>query len=317
MGLISLHRKYSFVDYQHHLCSFASLITFLAIIVAIIIPIIGIIRLNSAQNYFVVYEQPNVKFSYKYLVICENSMESESRKEILCSSFDFLRQFANDTESCRKIKVAEKDTNFDGITDEIVFTINFHTFHNYGIKSASIVLFLDARIYDQCEMRIPTAIILNKKFNGNFNDRKILIDGKLEAVQNQKLLCPFFLRQIKSHFFYENLNENQTNFEEFEIKAIQERLENNPAFFKFQETSTDYSRLMNDNDKTSIRVRVKIPEIPIRYGKTFWQKVIDKWIQFLSLFIVTGTILNFFLNHLFENRWIMARRKNYVKDKEF
>lgn len=314
MALITLHRRYSFVDYQHNLCSFATLITILALIVVIALPLAGILRMNHFEKFFIVYEQPIVKFQYKYLIFAENSMESEDSKAIMCSTFDFLNVYENITEQCSKIKVSERDLNFDGVPDEINFSFDFHTTHNYGIKSASIAFFLDARISDQCQMRIPTAVILNKNFNFN-NDRKILINGKLEAEQIQALACPFFLRSIKSHFFYEKLNENQTNLEEFEVKKIQERLEHNPMHFRFEETSIDMSEL--SNDVTSIKIKLKIPEIAMRYQKTFWQKLMDFWINFLALFVISLTIMNFLLTHLFENRWVMSRRKNYVKDKEF
>lgn len=314
MALISLHRRYSFVDYQHNFCSFATLITILALIVAIALPLAGILRMNHFEKFFIVYEQPIVKFQYKYLILAESSMESDKNKAIMCSSFEFLENFNNVTEQCSKIKVSERDLNFDGISDEINFSVNFRTSHSYGIKSASIAFFLDARINDQCHMRIPTAVIINKNFNF-INDRKVLITGKLEAEQVQALACPFFLRKIKSHFFYEKLNENQTNLEEFQIGKIQERLEHNPMHLKFQETSTDMSEI--NNDVTSIKIKLKIPEIAMRYQKTFWQKLMDFWINFLALFVISLTIINFLLTHLFENRWIMSRRKNYIKDKEF
>jgi transmembrane protein 231 len=242
-------------------------------------------------------------------------MENQDGKEILCTSFELFQQFNNETERCSKIKVAERDISVDGFADELVFTVEFATFHDYGIKSASIVLFLDARLYEQCAFRVPTAVVLKKIFKENFNNRRILIDGKLEAEQDQALVCPFFMRNVKSHFFFEKLNENQTDLEEYEISTIKDQLAHNPMYFKFHETSTDLDEL--DDDKTSIRIRMKIPEIPIRYKKSFWQKLMDSWMQFLSLFAITFTIINFLLGHLFENRFIMSRRKNYVKDKEF
>jgi len=314
MGLISLHRKYSFIDYQHHLCSFASLIKLVALIGAFFVPIILILKLNSTENHFVTFEQPVVKFQYKYILIAENSVENETGKDILCSSFDVLNQF-NETKKCSKIQISEKDFNYDGTVDELIFTFEFNTINNYGIKSVTVVLFLDARIESQCEFRIPSAVIIKKKLSENFYNRQISIVGDLEVVQDQALVCPFFLRNVKSHFYYEVLNENQTNLEEFRVSSIREHLEHNPMHFKFKETSTDHEKF--SDDKTTIKVRVKIPELAIRHQKSFWQKLMSFWMQFLSLFIVTITIENYILNYIFENRLIITRRKNYIKDKEF
>lgn len=314
MGLISLHRKYSFIDYQHHLCSFASLIKLVALIGAFFVPIILILKLNSTENHFVTFEQPVVKFQYKYILIAENSVENEAGKDILCSSFDILNQF-NETKKCSKIQISEKDFNYDGTVDELIFTFEFNTINNYGIKSVTAVLFLDARIESQCEFRIPSAVIIKKKLSENFYNRQISIVGDLEVVQDQALVCPFFLRNVRSHFYYEVLNENQTNLEEFRVSSIREHLEHNPMHFKFKGTSMDHEKF--SDDKTTIKVRVKIPELAIRHQKSFWQKLMSFWMQFLSLFIVTITIENYILNYIFENRLIITRRKNYIKDKEF
>lgn len=314
MGLISLHRKYSFIDYQHHLCSCASLLKLTALIAAFAVPIAVILKLNNLQSHFVTFEQPVVKFQYKYILTAENSVDNETRRDILCSSFDILNQ-QNETEKCTKIKVSEKDTNFDGIIDELAVNFEFNTVNNYGIKYFSAVLFIDARINGQCEFRVPTAVILQKRFFDNFYNRNILVNGKLEIDQSQALVCPFVLRNVKSHFFYENLNVNQTNLEEFQLTAIREHLEHNPAHFKFKETSMDHQDL--NDDKTSVKIRVKIPELPIRYQKTFWQKIMDFWMQFISIFVITIAIENWMLNYIFENRLVITRRKNYIKDKEF
>jgi hypothetical protein len=123
------------------------------------------------------------------------------------------------------------------------------------------------------------------------------------------------MRNVKSHFFYEKLNENQTNLEEFQFGKIQENLERNPINFKFAETSTDLMEF--DADKTSIVVKLKIPEISIRYKKTFWKLINDLWVNFIALFTVTFFIANVLLNRLFESRWIMARKENCLKQKEF
>ncbi|KAL7045320.1 hypothetical protein ACKWTF_002190 [Chironomus riparius] len=314
MGLISLHRKYSFIDYQHHLCSFASLIKLIAIISAFLIPIVLILKLNITESQFLSFEQPIVKFQYKYILVAENSVDNDTGKGILCSSFDALNQF-NETKKCSKIQISEKDINYDGTIDELMFSFEFNTINNYGIKSVKIMLFLDARIESQCEFRIPAAVIVKKKLSENFYNRKILIFGNLEVSQNIALVCPFFLRNVKSHFYYETLNENQTNLEKYRLSSIREQLQHNPMHFNFKETATDYEQF--SDEKTTIKVGVKIPELAIRYQKSFWQKFMSFWMQFLSLFIITIAIENYILNYLFENRLIITRRKNYIKDKEF
>lgn len=317
MSLISLHRKYSFVDYQNKLCSFAALFTLCVILISIVLPFVWIFKINN-NNFAlsddkIAFEQPMVKFQYKYIFIAEHSYESES-KSIICSSFGHLNELTG-PENCAKIKIIEHDENYDGIPDEVKFSVEFHTMFRYGVKSISLVIFLDARLNNQCKFRVPSAVIINKKiFPNNFNDRTIVISGSLQPDQQQALVCPFFLRNVKSHFFFEKLNENQTDVDEFKLARIQENLEQNPLHLRFQETATDLKEL--DTDKTTVKIKLKIPQIAIRYQKTFWQLINDAWINYVAVFAVTFSVANLILNLLFENRWLRARKQNYLKNQE-
>lgn len=262
-----------------------------------------------SANDLIAFEQPMVKFTFKYIVVAENSMDVEG-KVTLCSSFDIVDQHG----SCEKVKVIEKDDNFDGIPDWIEFQVSFSTHFNYGIKSLALVLFLDSRLEQHhCPFQVPSAVIIKKTFVNNLNDRNIVIRGSLQPNQKQALVCPFFLRNVKSHFFHEKLDANQTDLEEFKIARIQENLERNPMHFQFYETSTDFKDF---DDKTTVKIKIFIPETATRYKKTFWQLVNDIWINYIAIFIVTFAVCNFLLNHLFEKRWLMARKKSFLKNKE-
>jgi hypothetical protein len=289
-------------------------VTLATILVSLILPFVWIYKVNGnkfSTSDYVTYEQPLVKFQYKYIVTAENSMDSDE-KIVLCSSFDFLRQFNESTEKCAKFRFSEKDSNYDGITDEMSFTFEMHSVYQYGLKSISIALFLDTRLEDQCNFNVPSALLINKKvLDKNFHDRVVTIAGSLHPVQSKTLVCPFFLRNVKSHFFFDNLHENQTNLEEFRIAKIRENLQRNPLQFEFQESSMDLENV--DSDKTSISVNLRIPDIPIRYRKGFWKILNDIWINYIAIFAVTFFALNFLLNALFESRWLMARRKNHLR----
>lgn len=312
MGLITLHRKYSFVDYQNSLCSFASMITIITLLTASILPLIWIFQVNSYQfslrNDLIAFEQPMVKFQFKYIFVFEHSMDDFSGKVMICSSFDNINSQLGTHEDCAKLKFIEKDVNFDGIVDMIEFSVSIGTNFNYGIKSASLVLFLDSRLEHNCQFKVPSAVILKKSFINNLNDRQIVIKGSLQPNQKQALVCPFLMRNIKSHFFHDTLELNQTNLKDFKIAKIQETLDRNPLHFFFQEISTDFEEL--ETQSTSVKIKLSIPETETRYKKTFWQVVNDVWINYIAIFIVTYVVCNFVLNQMFENRWLMARKRN-------
>lgn len=312
-SLISVHRKYTFIDYQNRICSFASLIAFVAFLIAIFMPIFWIYKVNNnsllLNKDFIVYEQPQVKFQYRYVFTADHTMEG--RDTVVCSSFQQLNQF-EDTTKCGKVKVVEKDFNHDGVADELQVTFEFGTNFHYGARSISMAIFLDSRINDQCQFRIPSAVIINQKhLVNNQNERQIVVRGELKPFQSHALVCPFFLRNVKSHFFFDNLNENQTDLEAFSMESIQENLDRNPMNLQFDETSTVLGEV--DKHQTTVVVKVRIPQIPIRYRKTAWQKVNEVWMNYLAAFAVAFFSINFVLNHLFESRWLLARRRLYLE----
>lgn len=307
MSLISLHKKYSFIDYQNQLCSFAAFVTLFVILVSIFLPIVWISNVNTLSVDFTEYEQPGVKFQYKYIFNAEHNFEIE-KKIVMCSSFSAFSEHQNDVEDCNRVKVVEKDLNYDGLIDQIHISFTFNSKYNYGIKSSSVVIFLDARIDGQCKFRVPAAVIIkNKYFMHNANDREIVITGNLQPKQVLPLQCPFFMRNVRSHFFYENVSENQTNFEEFKLEKIASTLERNPMHFRFIEESTDFGAL--NMDETTLKIILNIPQVNIRYNKTFWQKMNDIWINYIAVFIVTIFIANWTLGYLYENRILMALQR--------
>lgn len=309
MNLLSLHRKYVFINFQNSLCSIAAFITLGLVILSIALPFVWILKINNnklpSSSDVIKYEQPMVKFQYKYIFIAINSMENDG-KVMMCSSFDFLKQSV-EMDNCAKIKFTEKDTDFDGVPDEINFAYDFHTMFNYGVKSISLVIFLDSRLEAQCKLSVPSAIVVKKTFVNNMSDRQIVIRGSLLPSQRRALICPFFLRNTKSHFFYEKLQEKTSTLEEFNIERISDNLERNPVHFRFKESSTDQYEL--HQDKTTVHINMKIPEVPIRYNKSFWQALNDIWINYLAIFAITFYVSNLLLKHLFENRWLMAREQ--------
>lgn len=309
MNLISLHRKYVFINFQNSICSIAAFISLSLVILSIALPFVWIFKLNNnklpSSSDVIKYEQPIVKFKYKYIFIAMNSMENDG-KVMMCSSFDFLKQRV-EMDNCAKIKFTEKDANYDGVPDEINFTYDFHTVFSYGVKSISLVIFLDTRLEEQCKLCVPSAIIVKKTFVNNMSDSQIVIRGSLLPTQRRAIMCPFFLKSSKLHFFYEKLQEKSATLEEFHIERILDNLERNPVHFRFEESSTDQYEF--HRHKTTVQIIMKIPEVPVRYNKSFWQALNDIWINYLAIFVITFYVSNYLLKHLFENRWVMAREQ--------
>lgn len=121
MKLITLHRRYTSINYKNSLCSFATLFVISVTIFAIIAPFYIAFSLfhDLWSQYKLVYEQPDVRFDYKYIFTAEFTKASVGEVEMpaidtkvaVCSSYKYLNKALNDPMECSMIKVSAQSTS--------------------------------------------------------------------------------------------------------------------------------------------------------------------------------------------------------------
>lgn len=116
MKLLTLYNRRVSIAYKHSICSFAAIFVGITTIFTIVIPFYITFAINYDLWYQpkIFYEQPNVKFPYKYILLAEhntinvndtNSTLIDTEKLIAWSSFDWFNQITDNWHTSLSIKV--------------------------------------------------------------------------------------------------------------------------------------------------------------------------------------------------------------------
>lgn len=115
MKLITLCKRNTSINYKNSLFSFATLFVISVTVFAIVAPFyIAFSLFNDLwSQYKIVYEQPDIRFEYKYIFTAEfiriSAAETDvpafDTKVVVCSSYKHLNKALNDPMECSMIKV--------------------------------------------------------------------------------------------------------------------------------------------------------------------------------------------------------------------
>lgn len=222
----------------------------------------------------------------------------------------------------------QMDLNFDQIVDRMNFQFVFRPPQRHSLKHFDLYLEFDSRMtvsslsgnmthgiwrnihflswtQSKCNLPIPSALLLQQEpIPANFLSGEITIEGYLRLRQSATFHCPFFLRNIKSHFFHNLVPENSTDIRDFDFKTIRRQIVNNPGYLLFEKSNVFWNR--HQENKIIINVIVHIRESKSIYHSTFWQKLGRLWLQYLSIFIVFWYCADKLKNYMFTNQKIKA-----------
>lgn len=139
----------------------------------------------------------------------------------------------------------------------------------------------------------------------NFHGGEIYIEAELKLIQRTGFYCPFFLRQIKSHFYHTLIPENATNVREYEVGSIRKKLHNNPAYISNEQFATAYWNPEPSNN-IILNIDIKIDETISRYHTSFWQRLGQIWIHYFSIFLVCAYAIEKLKHYVFSKQLIRA-----------
>ncbi|XP_055639962.1 uncharacterized protein LOC129777614 isoform X2 [Toxorhynchites rutilus septentrionalis] len=237
-----------------------------------------------------------------------------SNEIITCSSFESYNALTEERQECTSIKVTEHDSNVDGKTDILKASVSFNLpDDSLGLAFYSLYFFLETSLESNCRFLIPTFISLNKLSPpvAPFTSGTIHHAGHLEASQMVSLQCPFFMRNIKTHFSHNYFpNENFTSVEDFLPESIQNKIESsNAAHFHLGQRKIHWKR--DGSGEITISVEVLIGREDSRhtallYNSSIWQMVAQFWVQYFSVLAVSFWIANRVKDWLFESSTIRA-----------
>lgn len=174
------------------------------------------------------------------------------------------------------------------------------------------MIFIDTEVKNQCKFILPAVIAVDKAFTisevlstTTTQGIKMELQGTLLVKQQRPLICPFFLKNIKTHFFYNLLNQNSTHIRDYSVDTVNVILKTNPVFLKYQEDDFKITKITKD-ENFKIDVRLDIGDIMLRYNYTFWQVLNRMWIEYLSFFIVLYLFGEKVKSYIFQNQYLAA-----------
>ncbi|KXJ76030.1 hypothetical protein RP20_CCG010468 [Aedes albopictus] len=329
MQLFSLHRKSIYILYQNRLCSLSTLTTAFIVLLSLLLPYCVISYINPGtlwDRYRLVYEQPKVHFDYQYLFLAEMDRPGDNVNRLTtCSSYESYNMLTDDQshQDCNAIKVMIDDSNADGKIDKLSASVSINLpDDSVGLVFYTFYFFLEAVVESNCHFSIPTMISLSKQSPPVqlFTSGIISHFGHLRAVQSTALQCPFFLRNIKTHFNHNiHPTANFTSVEEFLPETILYRIESsNVVYYGFDPARTQWTR--DGSGTVEIRVELLIggedgQKTALLYNASLWQKVAQFWAQYFSVLIVFLWVADKLKDLMFDGHWIRAMKVVPWKDK--
>ncbi|XP_058056383.1 transmembrane protein 231 [Anopheles bellator] len=317
MKLFSFYNKSVFVQYRNQLCSTTTVAVCLLSLAAFVIPasvLFSVQRGKLWDQHHLVYEQPKVKFSYKYLFLAELEGGGDRESSIVtCSSFESYNSATEELPSCNGIHVTPFDEDHDQMLDHLKVAINFNPPEETNrLQFYTLYFFLEATVSSQCSFTVPTFVYLDKVPAPwpKFQSGKIEHRGSLEVKQSASLQCPFFMRHQKSHFsdrYYPNEN---TTLDEFQPSIIAEKIESsNPTYFAFD--ATQHTWELDDSGTINIVLFVSIGgpdsrKTALLYTTSLWQRMHQFWTGYFPLLLVCLWIADKLKMYLFEKFYLRA-----------
>lgn len=157
-----------------------------------------------------------------------------------------------------------------------------------------------------CALQLPAAIVIPRLVvPTNSESGELTIEGRMELYQRTAFICPFFMRNRKSHFYPNVIPINSTSIKDYEMRQILLKLRQNVGYLQFEQKDLHWN--MNGGDgKIRITLNIDIGEMAARYRTSFWQNVSHIWMQYVSLLIVFVFLIDKLKSWMFGRQMIRA-----------
>jgi Transmembrane protein 231 len=195
---------------------------------------------------------------------------------------------------------SHQDFNHDDVDDVMNFEISFERPAQSKLTSLSLYLELQASLRKICDFQVPAALMLYQLTPLSIPSQNFRLVGDLKLKQSTTLHCPYFMFDQKSHFHRTIINQNSSRLADYDLLKAHSKLVTNPAHFHFAE---EFRTTVGDgrNDEFTLRLELNLPEVFVRYRKSFWRLIFEFWIQYLAVFVVLYVLADNFKCFLFKN----------------
>lgn len=287
MAAIVIFSSSVLYKYKSRICSCATIIVFLFIVLSLLTPFFvisnagGIWMKNRMHA-----ETPDVHFSYKYLLLAEVDPYEEP---VVCTTFKTYKE--NEiTDRCTLIKIRETDLNGDGQKDTLKFEAHFYA--DKPVKSLRLLLFFNFELKHLIQTTIESIGVFDQVLSDEtqeisfFGDLELRQKGLLRSAglyekYNESIeLSNYTLRELLLHNFYRK----------FSAKITNERVTWRSGFSR--------------EEAVVVIGELFYAENFIYYKPSWWEELKWVWIQYLSCLLVFAYVTRHILVYLFANRYL-------------
>ncbi|XP_011207646.2 uncharacterized protein LOC105229223 [Bactrocera dorsalis] len=315
MKFIPLHTKNTSIIYKNSLCSSASIIVLIFIILSVMIPMLLVSLLSPYSGISesrILFEQPRLQFKFQSILIADTEAEDVNNKQdvnlVVCSTLPQLNTVVMEHgNNCEGIKYWTDDFDHDGTIDRAHFQQQLESLRG-RIKSIDLAIFFEAKLKHKCSLSPPAILTYHNVIPSGMqlNAGTILLKAELKLKQYIEFTCPFPGRNIKTQFRHVNLSSNSSHVAlgDFQLQSLLEKLKKNPAYFQLSEQETYFRQ--EPGNTLRIQLDLDVMQVPARYHLSVWERLGQFWLYFASFFGISFYIMNKVKDYLFGQHIIRA-----------
>ncbi|KAH8413485.1 hypothetical protein KR009_011762 [Drosophila setifemur] len=306
MKFIPLHATNTSIVYKNSLCSFASLLVLVFIALSVMIPVMLVSVLSPYSGISesrVLYEQPDVRFTYKYIFVATIEPEEEGELEsmVACSTFNHFNSIMGGfTNSCTATKYWTEDVDIDLITDRAHIQLELQDVPAKVVKF-DLLVFFEAQLQHKCHLSPPSVLAHHAQvpLDSRLANGRILMKGELQLKQYVEFDCPFPGRNMKTQFRQVQIDP-KGNIQQYKMESLLAQVKANPAFFQLSVQETYYTETPpHIKPGLIIELELDMLQVPARYHLSIWERLGQFWLYFASFFGISFYIMNKLKDFLF------------------
>ncbi|KAL5263136.1 hypothetical protein ACHWQZ_G008523 [Mnemiopsis leidyi] len=295
MTLTTVYKKTSETKYMTPACSVAMLFHILSIATIIVVPaIVGFYTRNLWVSEMTYYEQPDVSFKYNLIVQLQNT-GGESK---LWSTWSYYNTLVQDLLSVPSVSVDDRDTDRDGVTDQLNITLQFQDLKD--IKSCQTLLIFQYKLSELCDLVMETPLYITS----TVTDQGVVVLGDLSLQQRQTL------QPHNPHTVYNSsLIQDPSLLQSYDIVEILTSISERTLSTKLDELYSTCS----PSEHFTVSYIINIPQQSIRYEPGFWEAMKYAWIQYITLLVIARYVVCAVRTFVFQNMILTTLRQNKEK----
>ncbi|XP_062508277.1 transmembrane protein 231-like [Corticium candelabrum] len=239
-------------------------------------------------------EQADVTFRREVVL----TLSGYQRTRIFFSSFSSFNHLLSDQLRVPLIRSREEDSNFDGLSDVLHFSLEMPLLPNDEVVSVQLLLFFDYRLKKYSELTLQGMIIMDE--STPIQSAKFHFSGRLRLRQSGPLPASGQVNTYNVHA----INTTSSFAQDYDITSIVTNYESRNDTIYLDLASHVWKKGQSPNGKFIIVGTVYYPEQTISFRPGFWEVIKQAWIQYLAILVIFVFVFRYIKLFVFQNQVI-------------